>query len=53
LIADYTNTVGSYKDRIIKNPVAFLAKGYSLILGVVEIETKVVARILSGGAYQF
>lgn len=39
LFADYTYTVGTYKDRINKNPLAFLKKGDSLILGIGEIET--------------
>lgn len=40
LFADYSYTVGTYKERINKNPLAFLMKGDSLILGVGEIETK-------------
>jgi len=39
LFADYTYTVGTYKDRINKNPLAFLKKGDSLIIGIGEIET--------------
>ncbi|MEJ6979001.1 hypothetical protein WG906_00975 [Pedobacter sp. P351] len=39
LFADYTYTVGTYKEMI-KNPLAFLLKNDSLILGVGEIETK-------------
>lgn len=41
LFADYSYIVGTYKERINKNPLAFLIKGDSLILGVGEIETKV------------
>jgi hypothetical protein len=41
LFADYTYIVGTYKERINKNPLAFLVRGDSLILGIGEIETKV------------
>jgi len=39
LFADYTYTVGTYKERIYVNPLAFLLKKDSLILGIGEIET--------------
>ncbi len=45
LFADYTYTVGTYKERIYVNPLAFLVKKDSLILGIGEIET------LAGRAY--
>ena len=40
LFADYSYTVGTYEKVVNKNPLAFLVKGDSLILGVGEIETK-------------
>ena len=40
LFADYSYTVGTYTERVNKNPLAFLVKGDSLILGIGEIETK-------------
>lgn len=40
LFADYSYTVGTYTERINKNPLAFLVKGDSLILGIGEVETK-------------
>lgn len=39
LIADYTYTVGSYKERILRNPLAFLQRNDTLLLGIGEIET--------------
>ncbi|WP_207420617.1 hypothetical protein [Desertivirga brevis] len=39
LIADYTYTVGTYKERILRNPLAFLRRNDSLFLGIGEIET--------------
>lgn len=41
LFADYSYTVGTYEKVVNKNPLAFLIKGDSLILGIGEIETKV------------
>lgn len=40
IFADYTYTVGTYEKAINKNPLAFLVKGDSLILGIGEIESK-------------
>jgi len=45
LFADFTYIVGTYKERIYVNPLAFLLKKDSLILGIGEIET------LAGRAY--
>jgi len=39
LFADYTYNVGSYKDRFYQNPLAFLLKDDSLVLGIGKIET--------------
>jgi hypothetical protein len=50
LFAEYTYTIGSYKERINKNPLAFLVKGDSLILGIGEIETYVGRSYFKPGA---
>ena len=50
LFADYTYTVGTYKEKINKNPLAFLVKGDSLILGIGQIETYVGRSYFKPGA---
>lgn len=39
LFADYTYTIGTNKNTVNKNPLAFLTRGDSLILGIGQIET--------------
>lgn len=50
LFADYTYTVGTYTEKISKNPLAFLVKGDSLILGIGQIETYVGRSYFKPGA---
>jgi hypothetical protein len=50
LFVTYTYTVGTYTEKIIQNPLAFLAKGDSLILGIGQIETYVGRSYFKKGA---
>jgi hypothetical protein len=39
LLVDYTFTTGSYKNKINRNPMAFLKSGERLVVGIGSIET--------------